>query len=114
LQGGFVLRGYPTYAIAGPNYMLGNFEYRFPIVNIDRGLSTLPLLINRINGAVFADYGTAFDAPRDMLFKLGSGAELQTEWSLGYYVSFFVRLGAAHGFHSGAMDRLYLVAAVPY
>src|SRR5205085_9527601 len=61
IQGGITLRGYPAIVEAGRSYTLGNLEYRFPIVNIDRGPSTLPIFLNRINGAIFFDYGSAFD-----------------------------------------------------
>ncbi|MDF2696728.1 MAG: tolB protein precursor, partial [Labilithrix sp.] len=60
IQGGITLRGYAPVAVAGRSYALGNAEYRFPIVNIDRGDSTMPFFLNRITGAVFVDYGTAF------------------------------------------------------
>jgi len=36
-QSPFVLRGYPVRAFNGDQYHLYNAEYRFPIVNIDRG-----------------------------------------------------------------------------
>src|SRR5204862_7738169 len=37
IQGGLTLRGYAPVALAGRSYTLFNAEYRFPIVNIDRG-----------------------------------------------------------------------------
>lgn len=114
LQGGYVLRGYSQVAASGSQYGLVNAEYRFPIVNIDRGLSTLPVFLNRVNGAVFADYGTAFDDPNTLRFKLGTGAEITIDTLLGYYALFTFKAGFAHGFHSGGMDKLYFVAAVPY
>ena len=56
-QGGVELRGYPLVEQSGPNYALFNAEYRFPIVNIDRGVSTYPAFLNRVNGVVFSDLG---------------------------------------------------------
>ena len=108
------LRGYPSVIEAGRSYLLGNAEYRFPIVNVDRGLSTLPIFLNRISGNVFFDYGSAFDVFPDAQFKSGTGAELWFESTLGYFVSFNWRLGYARGLASGGMDKLYFVAAVPY
>lgn len=114
IQGGYVLRGYPVVAQYGQSYGLVNAEYRFPIVNIDRGLSTLPVFLNRVTGDVFSDWGTAFNDANDARFKLGSGAEIQFESTMGYIAQFIFRLGYAHGFQSLGTDKLYFLAAVPY
>lgn len=113
-QGGIVLRGYEPVALSGRNYLLGNLEYRFPIVNIDRGLSTLPIFLNRLNGNVFLDYGSAFDVFTDAKFKTGTGLELWSDWTLGYIASFTFRLGYARGLASTGIDKFYFVAAIPY
>ena len=42
IQGGVELRGYPVVAEAGNYYGLFNAEYRFPILNVDRGLVDAP------------------------------------------------------------------------
>ena len=73
-QGGIVLRGYPVVEETGPNYALINAEYRFPILNVDRGVSTYPIFLNRFYGTVFSDFGSAFSAPATADWKLGSGA----------------------------------------
>jgi len=114
IQGGYVLRGYPVVAQYGSNYGLLNAEYRFPIVNIDRGPSTLPIFLNRITGDVFSDWGTAFNDANDARFKLGSGGEIQFESTMGYIAQFIFRLGYAHGWQSLGTDKLYFLAAVPY
>jgi hypothetical protein len=114
IQGGFVLRGYPVVAIYGSNYGLLNSEYRFPIVNVDRGPSTLPVFLNRVTGNVFADYGTAFDDAREARFKLGTGGEITFETTMGYSAQFIFRLGYAHGWQSTGLDKFYFVAAIPY
>lgn len=114
IQGGYLLRGYEVGSAYGDNYVLSNAEYRFPIWNVDRGVSSLPLFLNRIHGAVFADWGSAFNVANDAKFKLGTGAEVTLETILGYYGSFYWRLGFAHGWQSGGLDKFYFVAAVPY
>lgn len=114
IQGGITLRGYPSVIVAGRSYALGNVEYRFPIVNIDRGPSTLPIFVNRISGNVFLDYGSAFDLLDTAKFKTGTGAELWFDSTLGYIAAFTFRLGYARGLSSGGIDKLYFVAAVPY
>ena len=114
IQGGIVLRGYPVVAEAGRSYALFNAEYRFPIANFDRGPSTLPIFFNRISGNAFVDYGSAFDDAATAKFKTGTGAELWFDATLGYVVGFTFRLGFAHGWASGGMDKAYFVAAVPF
>ena len=114
IQGGIVLRGYPTVAEAGRSYALANAEYRFPILNIDRGPSTLPFFLNRITGTVFLDYGSAFDDAFTAKFKTGTGAELWNDFTIGYIQSFTFRLGYARGLASGGLDKTYFVATIPY
>lgn len=114
IQGGIVLRGYQPVALAGRSYVLGNAEYRFPIVNLDRGSSTLPFMLNRINGSAFVDYGSAFDDFTSARFKTGVGGELWFDFTLGYVASFTFRAGYARGLASGGIDKVYWVAAFPY
>ncbi|HEX4447832.1 MAG TPA: BamA/TamA family outer membrane protein, partial [Polyangiaceae bacterium] len=114
IQGGVELRGYPVVAEAG-NYMaLFNAEYRFPILNVDRGLSTLPIFLNRISGSAFVDYGSAFNDAASAEFKTGVGGELWFDFTLGYILGFTFRAGYAKGLASGGIDKTYFVAAVPF
>ncbi len=114
VQGGFALRGYPVGAEAGSNYSLFNAEYRFPIVNVDRGLSTLPIFLNRVTGSAFVDYGSAFNDASTAAFKTGTGAELWFELTLGYTLDFVFRAGYARGWASEGLDKLYFVAVAPF
>jgi hypothetical protein len=114
IQGGITLRGYPPVIVAGRSYALGNIEYRFPIVNVDHGPSTLPIFLNRITGNVFLDYGGAFDVLDSAQFKTGVGGELWFDNTLGYILGLTFRLGYARGLSSGGIDKIYFVAAVPY
>ena len=115
-QSGFVLRGYRPAQFVGTQYSLLNAEYRAPILYADRGLSTLPVFLRGINGAVFADYGGAFDQlelerPLDS-YHLALGAELWFEVALAYSGAVTIRLGHARGMDSEAPKRgqTYLVA----
>ncbi len=114
IQGGVQLRGYPVVAEAGNYYGLFNAEYRFPILNVDRGLSTLPIFLNRITGAAFVDYGSAFSDPSTAEFKTGVGGEIWFDLTLGYILGFTFRAGFARGLASGGIDKTYFVAAVPF
>jgi outer membrane protein assembly factor BamA len=114
IQGGIVLRGYPTVIEAGRSYALFNAEYRFPIWNVDRGPSTLPFFFNRISGAAFVDYGSAFNDAATAEFKTGVGGELWFDSTFVYVIGFTFRLGYARGLASGGVDKVYVVAAVPF
>ncbi|MDP9151460.1 MAG: hypothetical protein M3O36_16190 [Myxococcota bacterium] len=114
IQGGVVLRGYPTVVEAGNYYALANAEYRFPILNVDRGPSTLPIFLNRVSGAAFVDYGSAFDSAASSHFKTGVGGELWFDLTFGYLIGFTFRAGYAKGLASGGLDKPYFVAAVPF
>jgi outer membrane protein assembly factor BamA len=120
-QGPFVLRGYPAFSFSGSQYHLFNAEYRFPILNLDRGLSTLPLFVHRISGNLFADYGGAFnelDLDRWWSqFHLGVGAELWLDFTMGYVIGANVRIGHARGVADPAAalgGQTYVVLAVPF
>lgn len=126
-DGSFVLRGYAPNSLAGSSYFLQNVEYRFPILKPDRGLSTLPLYIRRIDGNVFVDYGGAFeqlDLSAISLFKdrsiihspdlhTSAGAEIWLGLTLGYYLDAQFRLGYARGFSAKAIPggQWYFVAS---
>ncbi|RYZ60487.1 MAG: hypothetical protein EOP08_14690, partial [Proteobacteria bacterium] len=114
VQGGIVLRGYDPVVVYGSQYALANAEYRFPILNIDRGLSTLPLFINRISGNLFFDYGSAFDDVRGAKLKSGTGAEAWFDVILGYNLAMTFRLGYARGLASLGKDQVYFLAVAPY
>lgn len=120
-QGGFVLRGYAPVAFIGSQYNLFNAEYRFPILYTDRGVSTLPVFLRTVSGAMFADYGGAFDTLdlHDPLssYHLGVGGEIWFDLILGYFVGANIRLGYAHGVddaHALSGGQLYFIAAAPF
>jgi WD40-like Beta Propeller Repeat len=113
-RGWLVLRGYPVAAEVGAYYALANAEYRFPIVNIDRGPSSLPIFLQRVSGAAFVDYGSAFDDAAGAKFKTGIGAELWFDVTLGYLLNFTFRAGYARGLASGGIDKPYFAAVAAF
>ena len=120
-QSAFVLRGYEPVAFIGSQYHLLNTEYRFPLLTIDRGLSTLPAFAGRLSGAFFADYGGAFDTldTQDWRkqFHLGVGAELWAELTFGYFLTTTLRLGHARGVADEEAipgGQTYLVVSAPF
>ncbi len=110
-NGVFALRGFAPRLFQGSQYVLQNVEYRLPLFKPDRGLSTLPLYLRRIDGSLFLDCGGAFDSFRAQdlaLFKGGQllyapqlhtslGAEIWLSATLGYIINTQLRLGYAYG-----------------
>ncbi len=106
----FVLRGFAPRQFAGNNYTLFNAEYRFPIAYIDRGVSTLPWFVRQVSGALFSDWGGAYNKidhndPLSVL-HLGVGGELWLALYLGYRMDFTLRVGLAHGFGDAAPSSM--------
>jgi hypothetical protein len=117
LQSGFVLRGYEPGQFTGNEYALFNAEYRFPLITVDRGISTLPVFLDTVSAALFADYGGAYNTvdPDDPLAVLhpGVGGELWFSLTLAYQFEATLRLGAARGLddHAPSGIQTYFVAA---
>jgi hypothetical protein len=113
--GGVALRGYPAYARSGTQYHLVQSEYRFPIWDIDHGILTLPIYFNRLHGTVFVDVGDAFSGSFDLAtFRVGVGAELLLDITLGYLLPFTVRVGYARGLMEDGIDQVYGHLGVPF
>ncbi len=125
------LRGYPSGALAGTGFALGNAELRFPIVRPGRGHGTWPLFLRRVHASLFVDAGETFDLPGELRFaghafdaaqiRLGAGAEVRLEVVLGYYLRTDVRIGVARALGTvrggRAADRdagIVLDEVVPY
>ncbi|MBW2731555.1 MAG: PD40 domain-containing protein [Deltaproteobacteria bacterium] len=106
--GGAYLRGYAPGTFYGDQYHLLNIEYRAPLWQIERGLSSLPLYFNRIHLAAFADVGHAFfgDFEPDAL-KVGVGGEALVEFVVGYFVPLTLRIGYARGLMSDGSNEFF-------
>lgn len=92
-----MLRGFPFSALRGRQALAGSLEYRFPIADIERGLGLWPLFLNRIEGSLFLDLGTAGDKIDWKKLKLGFGGELRPHFILAYGLPLELRLGIAQG-----------------
>jgi hypothetical protein len=93
------LRGYPVSAFQGLYYSVLNVEYRVPIVDVDRGLGTVPAFLQRIVAIAFTDWGRAWTDPirvRDLAG--GVGASLAFVLEMGYGERVDLVLQYAHGF----------------
>ncbi len=127
LDGSFVLRGYAPSSYRGTGYLLSTLEYRFPIIQPDVGLSTLPIYLRRIDGALFMDWGGAFNRfrvesmgffERDSIIHSPDlhssvGAELWSSFTLVHRADTQIRFGWAYGFSPEAIPggQFYLLAS---
>lgn len=115
MLGGVALRGYPAFDRGGTQLHLMQAEYRFPILRPQFGIATLPAYINRLYGLVFADYGDAFSTRFDLdTFRLGVGAELLLDFTLGYYIGFTMRAGIARGMNDNGTTQIYANLGLPF
>ena len=116
-----ILRGFARGAFAGEAFVLGTFEYRFPLIDVETGAWTLPIYLRRLHAAVFSDVGEAWMPFDDGRFRAvnhpfalhaGAGAELRAEVVLGYVLPTDVRVGCAHGLESSRASILDCYAAL--
>jgi hypothetical protein len=116
-----ILRGFTGGAFSGEAYVLGTFEYRLPLVDVETGAWTLPIYLRRLHASAFTDVGDAWmpfdDGPLRAAssgFRLhaGAGAELRAEVVLGYVLPTDVRVGCAHGLERSSVSILDCYAAL--
>jgi hypothetical protein len=114
--GGGYLRGYPQNVDVGDGYFTASAEYRFPLLELEQGIESLPLHLTRVYGAVFVDAGDAFDDffPGVGDVRTSVGAELRLRLLLGYYGLFIVRVGYARGLSARGVHQPYLVMGLPF
>ena len=114
-MGGAPLRGYEPWSIYGSRYVQANFEYRLPIIDVDAGLWTLPGFLRRISASAFCDMGAA--SWGEMTWddvKVGAGAEVFIEGSLGWYLEWSLRIGYGYGFMDPGGHDFYVVLGSPF
>jgi hypothetical protein len=77
-------------------------EYRFPIVEVNKGLWTFPIYVDRLYGAVGYDLGAFWDLPNiavkqftPELLSQGASLELRSQLKLFQYLSTDLRTGVA-------------------
>ncbi|MBI5516784.1 MAG: PD40 domain-containing protein [Deltaproteobacteria bacterium] len=113
--GGIALRGYAPNSRVGSQFQVVNLEYRFPVLQLQRGPSTLPVFVQRLTGDVFLDVGNAsYGTFRWDAVALGTGVELLADLIVGYVVPFTVRVGYARGLTDDGDDQLYGLLSSPF
>ncbi len=107
----YPLRGYPDglSQLIGRRMQLGSLEWRFPIVEIKRGLMVPPVGLHQLAGVLFVETGSAWNSggtPDE--YYTGSGVELVADISVVYQLNIRTRLGYGHGFDDIGEDRVYV------
>jgi hypothetical protein len=105
------LRGYKSRVITGNQYNLLNLEYRQELLQIERGLATLPIYLRRVDLAVLGDAGTAFDGAFDASADLRTslGAALRLDAFFGYYIPGTFEVGYARGLAHDGIDETWFL-----
>ncbi len=111
----FPARGYAEGRRFGRVAWTASAEYRFPLLQVDRGVGAFPLFYDRVHGALFFDAGNAwgpvlgqpgFDNPR-LPALASAGAELSALVLPFYAVKLTVRTGWAAALRGGG-SRFYV------
>ena len=105
-------RGVPGVLFSRDRVMLMSAEYRLPLANIERGIGTWPVNLQKIYLAFFTDYGDAWfrnekeNDGKSFLddFLLSVGAELKGDFVLGYGLPVTGRFG--YGIVVNNRDRI--------
>lgn len=109
------LRGYSPNVMVGDQYHLLSAEYRAPLLWFERGYSTFPLYLRRLNGAVFGDAGEAFFGSfKPGNIRYGVGAEVRLSAVLVYYIETELQIGFARGLSTGGSNHYYIVSTFPF
>lgn len=94
-RGFFLNRGFLPGSFLSQRMFTANFDYIFPILEVERGVSYAPFFLKRIDGALVADVTTAGSFK---YYFASSGAELKSYWKTFFYFPTTVRIGGYHGF----------------
>ncbi len=109
------LRGYPANEFRGQSVALASLEYRFPIVNIERGGGQTPFFFRRLHGAVFGEAGNAWDGTfHGSDAKRAVGTELRMDMDFAYSIPLTVRLVFAKGLDEQGESQVYIAVWVPF
>lgn len=107
-QTDFFLRGYPARGLRAQKAALGTMEYRFPLQNVEHGVSTWPFFLQRTHADLFFDIGNAWDNHTALSeFRRGIGVEVEMDTILGHLLPIRVRMGFAKGLDDGGERQTY-------
>jgi outer membrane protein assembly factor BamA len=91
-----MLRGFESKEFAASHVGAANVEYRFPLLRVDRGRGTWPVLLRTFHAAVFADAGQVWDHRFSLSDTRASfGAELSLDVVVGFALPLTLSAGVA-------------------
>jgi Tol biopolymer transport system component len=111
----YPLRGYETRSVTGKYIATGTLEYRLPLTFPMRGSGTMPFFTEKLHGALFVDAGEVWDDRTKFssdAIKVGTGAELRMDVTLGYWLKVTPAFGVAQGLNSGGVTQVYFTVYV--
>lgn len=98
------MRGYDVAGIGNKTAVM-SAEYRFPLLEVNKGLWTLPFYMDRLYGVIGYDVSNTWDSPFSSVRQFqvsdtlhGASAELRSKLTLFRYLRTDFRLGIARGF----------------
>jgi hypothetical protein len=101
-----LLRGFDPDTMTGFAIAVANLDYRFPLLRVERGIRTWPLLLRQLHGAFFTDIGAAGPALGSLPAPaVAVGAEIASDLTLGYSWGLTLVAGAAWTHNPGRPDR---------
>ena len=124
----YPLRGFPAYDDRPGRGLLAAYaEYRFPLWHIERGLWTVPIYVERLHAAIFAEAGNTFGKgdeedvtelaeqawTRLRRGRFGAGVELRIDVSLGWAFPLSVRGGMGLPLMEGGKYHAYEALRAP-
>lgn len=77
------------------NLFFSTLEYRFPLVEIQRGGQSVPIFLEQLHGAFFADFVRSLSSSSN--HQLAIGGEIRLDASAGYLLRSTLRLSFALG-----------------
>jgi Tol biopolymer transport system component len=104
------LRGYPARAVAGNQFHLLNSEVRQLVWNLERGLTTLPIYLQRLHAAALWDVAAAWDGEfSTAAVRTSMGAALRLDAVFGYVVAGTLELGTSVGLTDTGIHESWLL-----
>jgi outer membrane protein assembly factor BamA len=91
-----LMRGFEEGDVIGYHAAVVNIDYRFPLLDVQRGWGTLPIFLRQVHGAVFADVGQAWNGTFNRAdLRRSYGAELSFDTVVVNAFPFTLTAGSA-------------------
>jgi hypothetical protein len=105
-----LLHGYPLRTVAGTQFHVWSAELRGVAWNVERGLGTLPLYVQRLHLAALWDVAAAWDRePTAQALRTSVGGALRLDLFLGYFIGGTLELGYARGLTDKGIHETWML-----